>query len=177
MIVTVPRLRRLLEGVDWRGQKGIPLDTVNAVIKRLQSREGFTLEEAYRRLRVTESWVRERIKDGTVRVARAKWDSRRIYITKEMFERLRRVKGKPIKREKFTENWIFLSQASREAAVSTATIIKWADSGRIRRRKSHLGLRYQRRQVRTCARHYWKHPKFRRAVPPAWLQEKGRIHV
>jgi hypothetical protein len=167
--VTVARFRKLLEGVNWRGASGIPLDTVNAVIKRIESREGYTIEEAAAAVRTTRSWIKERILDGTIRVQRAKWDGRRVYITAPMLERLRRVKRKPIKHENFTDAWIFLGPAAALAGVSTSTIQNWHHRGELRLRRSHLGARYSRRQVKACARRYWKAPKFLRAVPPEWL--------
>src|SRR5690606_36169826 len=53
--VTIARLRQLLRGVNWRGRAHIPLVTVQAVIKRLQSREGLTVPQAAEVLDATEA--------------------------------------------------------------------------------------------------------------------------
>lgn len=171
--VAIPRFRALLEGVNWRGSKGIPLETVQAVIKRLESREGYTLQEAAAALRTTESWLTERIKDGTIRLSRAKWDRRRLYITEPMLERLKQFKRTPVEREEFGANWLFLSDAAREAGVCTTMICRWAADGELARRPSHLGWRYHRRAVRARARLYWKTVRFHRAIPPEWLQRSS----
>lgn len=168
--VSIARFRALLKGVNWRGAQGIPLDTVNAVKKRLESSEGYTFREAAARLGVTVQWIHERKIDGTMRVSRAKWDRRRIYITEPMFQRLKHAKRHPVKREHLGADWLLLSKAAAEAGVSTATILHWVDAGELDRRKSLQGWRYHRRTVRARARRYWKTVRFHRAVWPEWLR-------
>lgn len=168
--VSIERFRVLLKGVNWRGAKGIPLVTVQAVVKRLESREGYTLEEAAAKLRATVDWIRERVLDGTIRVSRAKWDRRRLYITEPMFQRLQDAKRHPVKRERFGADWLHLSKAAHEAGVSTGTLLRWAADGELKRRHSRTGWRYHRKAVRVRARRYWKTVRFHRAVPPAWLR-------
>jgi hypothetical protein len=167
--VTVARFRKLLEGVDWRGAKGIPLATVQAVVKRLDSREGYTLDEAAEGLRTTRSWLKERIADGTIRLLRAKWDRRRLYVSEPMMKRLREFKRTRRSTEALGSNWLFLSEAAREAGVCTTTILRWREDRLLKRRPSHLGFRYHRRAVRAQARRYWKSARFLRPVKPAWL--------
>lgn len=175
--VSLARFRRLLKGVDWRGAKGIPLDTVNAVKKRLESREGYTFAEAAAKLGVSVQWIHERKIDGTIRVSRAKWDGRRVYITGPMLERLKHAKRHPVKRERLGPDWLLLSKAANEAGVSTTMIILWADRGELDRRRSLQGWRYHRRAVRTRARRYWKNEvRFKRATPPAWLKQQEVTH-
>ena len=171
--ISIARLRLLLKGVDWRGGDRIPLDTVNAVIKRIESRAGYSIEEAAAKLRTSVQWIHERKIDGTIRIARAKWDQRRLYITAPMFERLQEARRNPVKREQFTADWLFLSEAAKEAGVSTGTLIAWADAGDVESRPSHIGRRYRRKSVRARARRYWSTVRFRRALPPDWLQERG----
>lgn len=170
--VTVARLRTLLRGVDWRVAQGVPLVTVQAVIKRIQSKEGYSIEEAAAKLRVPVEWIHARKLDGTIRVARAKWDRRRLYVSGPMFERLKRFKRNPVKRERVSANALLLTQAAIEAGVSQNTIMNWVERGELHRRRSRNGWRYPRRAVRTCARRYWKNVRFHRATPPAWLQSE-----
>src|SRR3546814_11161443 len=86
----------MLEGLNWRKTGAIPLVTVQALIKRLQAKEGYTLEEAARILRKPVQWVRDRQHDGTIRVLRGKKDRRRLYITEPMLGRLKAAKRKPV---------------------------------------------------------------------------------
>lgn len=172
--VSIARLRTLLRGVNWRGTGAIPRDTVNAVIKRLQSQEGYTIAAAAKALRVSEKWIRDQIIQGTVRVARAKWDRRRLYLSEPMFQRLKYAKHHPVKRERFGADWLLLSDAALEAEVTSTQIIRWAEHGELRRRRSRVGWRYHRKAVRSRARAYWQTIRYRRAQPPQWLIEEQR---
>lgn len=169
--VTVDELRTLLEGVDWRQAGLIPLVTVQAVVKRLKSQQGYTLEEAATQLETTVEWVLAKRDDGTIKVSRTNWDRNRIYITMPMFERLRAALLDPQPaRERLSADWLMLSDAAEEAGVTTATLIKWANAGEVERK--HLAGRwmYRRDSVRARARRYWPTARFHRATPPAWLQ-------
>jgi len=167
--VTVQRLRLLLDGVNWRGAEGIPLPTLQAVIKRLESREGHTLEEAAEILGTTLQWVKARKDDGTIKVSQAKWDRRRVYITEPMLKRLQQAMHDPAPREQLSSEWLRLSDAAQEAGVSTTTLMNWATSGDLKRRESSNGFRYHREAVRARARTYWLTVRFHRATPPEWL--------
>ncbi len=172
--VTVPRLRSLLEGVDWRNANGIPLVTVQAVIKRLESRQGYTIEEAAAAVGMTVQWVLARKEDGTIKVLRAKWDNRRVYITEPMLQRLKEAKKRPINRERLNPDWLRLSDAAYEAGVTTTTLGRWANNGDLDRRLSKNGWRYHRNAVRSQSRCYWASVRFHRATPPDWLRlEQG----
>jgi len=181
--VTVARLRRLLEGVAWRKASGIPLATVQAAIKRLESRCGHTIEDAAAKADMPVQWVRERVQDGTVKVIQSKWDRRRVYLTDPMLKRLLRAKNAPAKNESFSADWLRQSEAALEAGVSPATVIRWADDGELARRQSKSGWRYHRAAVRTRARRYWASVRFHRATPPAWMlsmltnQERNGAHA
>lgn len=168
--VSVAKFRTLLAGVNWRGAAGIPLATISAAIKRLESREGYTLEQAAEVLKKPLAWVNDRILDGTVRVSRAKWDRRRRYLTEPMMARLQREKRHPKKREILDPDWLLLTDAANEAGISTSTLLKWVDAGEISRRESLAGMRYHRKDVRARARRYWKTNRLRRAVPPDWMR-------
>lgn len=172
--VTVPRLRELLDGVAWRKAEGIPLVTVQAVIKRLESNEGYSIEEAAEQLGKTPQWVRDRIADGTVKLSRAKWDRRRVYLSVPMMQRLQQTILHPVKRERLGDEWLRVSKAAAEAGVSVTTILHWGDRGELSR-KMHRGIyRYHREAVRARARTYWADIRFHRATPPAWLAEEWR---
>jgi transcriptional regulator with XRE-family HTH domain len=168
--VTIAQMHTLLAGVNWRGAAGIPIDTVGAVIKRLRSQQGYTLQQAAKACGMPQAWVQARIDDGTVRVRRAPWDARRLYLTEPMFQRLLQAKRSPRRREAFSDAWLHLTQAADEAGVSTSTILRWAQEHPLRRRPSPSGVRYLRRSVRACARRHWQKQRFKRAVPPAWFQ-------
>ncbi len=170
--VTVERLRILLAGVNWRSADKIPLATVQAAIKRLQSREGYTLEEAAEKLGMPLQWVIERKNDGTIRVSQARWDRRRIYITEPMMQRLIKAKKEP-RKASLGDEWLFLSEASAEAGVCSTTLIKWAEEGLVPRRKHNERWRYHREAIRAQARKYWKTIRFHRATPPAWMQAES----
>jgi transcriptional regulator with XRE-family HTH domain len=167
--VSVPRFRRLLDGVDWRNAEKIPLVTVQAVIKRLKSRAGYTIEEAAIKTGMPEQWVQERIKDGTIRIAKAPWDLRRTYISEPMINLLLSAKNNP-EEKNYGDDWLLLSDAAEEAGVSTSQIIMWSDNGELKRRKSIIGWRYHRNAVRARARVYWGKCRFVRAEPPSWLK-------
>ena len=172
--VSVERFRHLVEGVDWRGAEKIPLVTVQAVRKRLESRQGYTIEEAAIALGRTEGWVKEQIEKGAARVSRAKWDRRRLYITEPMLQRLRKASEQPVEVEKLGAEWLSLSEAALEAAVSLATLNAWGVKGELAYRE-HKGVRhYHREAVRARARKYWEKPRLHRAIPPAWLQESPK---
>ena len=172
--VSVARLRHLLEGVAWRKAQGIPLVTLQAVIKRFESRAGYTVEEAAAKAGMTDQWVQERIQDGTIKVSRAKWDRRRIYISEPMMRRLLEAKQKTPGIKRLGADWLRLSEAANEAGVCTTTLIKWAEDGELVRLPSDVGWRYHREAVRARARRYWVTVRFRRATPPDWLQSEAQ---
>lgn len=171
--VTPERMEQLLEGVNWRQQPGIPLDTVNAVIKRLESgaREmGFSLQEAAAGVGRSLEWVCARIDDGTVRVSKSKWNEERLYLTEPMMCRLLEAARQPEKERLDTQEWYRLTDAALDAKVSTGTIRNWVAEGVIESRDASTGKLYSRTYVRARARRYWRSVRFLRAVPPDWLQ-------
>lgn len=170
--VSIQRFRVLLAGVDWRKADAIPLSTVQAVIKRLQSRQGYTIEEAALKAGVSVSWVHERIQDGTIKISQVKWDRRRKYITEPMFQRLLAAKITPNAEETLGAEWLYLSEAANEAGVTATTIIRWTSDGELKSRKHKRRARYHREAVRARAREYWKTIRFHRAIPPDWLQDE-----
>lgn len=168
--ITVARLRPLLAGVQWREAPLIPLATVQAVKKRLESREGHDVQEAAAALGVPPQWVEDRINDGTVRVSRAKWDRRRRYLTAPMLERLRTAlaAGETGAPESGNSD-LGLGKAALDAGVSAATLVRWAEAGEVARYETPRGWRYPRQSLRARARSYWANVRFHRAQPPAWL--------
>lgn len=167
--ITVARFRKLVAGVDWRRAKKIPLVTVQAVRKRIESRQGYTIEEAANILHQSEGWVMEQIDNGVARVSRAKWDLRRLYLTEPMLERLRQAAKRSVTAKKLGAEWLFLSEAAAEASVSLATVNNWGVTGQLSYRE-HMGRRrYHRKAVRAQARRYWQVQRRQRARPPEWL--------
>jgi hypothetical protein len=172
--VSVSQLRKLLEGVNWRKTQRITLTTLQAVIKRVRSCEGYTVEQAASAVEEGVEWVEDRIRDGTVKVSRTKWDEQRRYISAPMLRRLERAKKEPRPQQRLDSEWLRLGDAAAEAGVTTATILKWAKSGDLGRQRSSTGWRYHRAAIRKQARHYWSSVRFHRATPPAWLRpEQG----
>lgn len=169
--ITVARLRQLLEGVRWRQAPLIPLTTVQAVKKRLESRQGHDVQEAAAELGVPQQWIEDRIADGTVRVARAKWDWRRRYLTAPMMQRLRTAlaQGAGQAHPAPADTDLGLGRAALDAGVSAATVVRWAEAGEVRRYQSARGWRYPRASLRSRARSYWQNVRFHRKQAPAWL--------
>jgi excisionase family DNA binding protein len=171
--VGVVRFRELLDGVHWRGSSGIPLFTVQAVIKRLQSRPGYTIEEAASVLKKPVKWVEARRDDGTIKMATSRFDSSYVYISEPMLRRLKEAK-KVVKlsQPKLGPDWLKLSEAAFEAGVSNTTLMKWADDQQVRRKFVAGRAIYGRESVRARARKYWAAVRFHRAKPPQWLIEE-----
>lgn len=167
--VTIERFRELLQGLEWRQAEAIPLLAIRAAVQRRQSVEGYSLEEAARAAGQSLSWVRERIKDGTVRVSSVKWDRRRRYLSKPHLDRLLHAAANPPKQEKLSADWLRLTTAADLAGVSTGTLQAWALAGEIQRRETIGGARYLRQSVQARARRYWPTVRYKRAIPPAWL--------
>ena len=167
--ITVPQLREALPVVNWRGTGAIPLATVQAVIKRLQSSPGYTIEEAAKLIGKDIGWVEDRIRDGTVRPLRTKHDHARLYLSEPMIRRLRAAIRAPRAQTVPRGEWLRLGEAALEAGVTIATIIKWAECRELARVADTKGWRYPRDAVRARARTYWRTSRFRRATPPQWL--------
>ena len=122
------------------------------------------------------AWVKARKRDGTVRVAQARWDRRRQYLSAPMLERLRAALCQPAApAAPLGEEWLRLSEAASEAGVSAATLLRWADDGELARKHAPSGCRYHLEAVRARARRYWAQVRFHRAVPPPWLVAEGWV--
>jgi len=171
--VTLKKFRAILGGVNWRDTGAIPLVTVQAVIKRLNSQPGYTIEEAAKKLRKPAAWVEARIGDGTVRLLSRPWDTERVYLSEAMMNRLRETARRPAPAREPVGDWLLLSAAALEAGVTGSTVIKWAESGELKRSKTPMGWKYPREQVRARARLYWENVCFHRATPPQWLHAEG----
>jgi hypothetical protein len=171
--VTVADFRAALTGVDWRCTGAIPLATVQAVIKRLQSAPGYTIAEAAQALQREVGWVEERIADGTVRPLRRRWDRNQRYLSEPMMRRLRAAPSCTRAAALPGEDDLRLGEAALEAGVTTSAITHWADAGELARIATSSGWRYPREAVRARARRYWRRAHFHRSTPPQWLQEES----
>ena len=169
--LSIEAFRVMLEDLDWRGTGGIPLTTVQAVIKRRQSRHGTTIDEAASALGQDPSWVQARVNDGTVRLRRTRWAPSRVYLSEPMMRRLRKALVTPQQPVPLPKDWLRLSKAAAEAGVTAATIIAWGKAGELERIHAANGWKYRRASVRARARLYWQTVRFRRATPPPWLHE------
>jgi excisionase family DNA binding protein len=166
--VTVERLRVLLEGVTWRVGAGIPLSTLQAVMRRQASAQGYTVADAARELSQTEQWVHDQVAAGKVKLAKTRWDERR-YFTEPMMRALRRVAAEGPLEAPLSDEWVPLSIAASVAGVTAATIRKWARGGRLQEAAHPTGNRYLIASVRACATEYWRANHRPRAVPPDWF--------
>jgi len=180
--VDVEALRRLLNGVTWRQVNNgrIPLQTVQAIIKRKKSASGHTLEEAAGLLSVSLEWVEERIKDGTVRVLSVSWDPDRLYLSTPMMKRLQKFldmggsKSEVIGKHKIGPNMLLLTEAAEEAGVTPSTLLKWREKYGLTSKQSTVGMIYSREDVRSCARRFWlTRRKSTRIQPPLWHQQEN----
>lgn len=172
--ITPARLRSLLGGVQWRRSELIPSSAVNAVRKRLESREGFEISEAAKLLKTSVERIEEEIARGSARVSRAPWDRRRRYLTKPMVERLRAALKSRNKLARPTAEDLSLDAASIDSGVSMTTVRRWAADGEIDRVATTQGWRYPRASLRRRARVYWKTARFLRDLRPAWLKAEAR---
>ncbi len=168
--VSVDRMRVLLKGVDWRGlEDGIPLGTLQAVVKRHKSRPGYTLEEAAQALGQTLEWLQARVEDGTVRVSRAPWDHQLLHLSEPMFERLRLAASAPAPQPRTAGEWVRLSQAALDAGVCNTVMLEWGRGGEVTTEQRANGRHYLVSSVRARARLHWQTQRRRRARPPQWL--------
>jgi hypothetical protein len=169
--VSVARMTALLSGAHWRQEdERVPLETLQTVIKRLQSKPGLSVPAAAAALGVEASWIMARVNDGTVRLTLDKWGSKESCVTPPMMRRLERALSSPesVKRLDPRE-WYGLVEATADAGVSAATLIKWAAAGDVERREDKGRWRYGRASLRRRAATYWATCRFKRAARPAWL--------
>lgn len=168
--VSVGRMRELLAGAHWRqdGER-VPLETLKTVIKRLQSTTGLSLTDAAAELGVEVAWVAARVEDGTIRLTLDKWGSQEPRVTPPMLARLRGALGRAEGERLEPEGWYGLGEATADAGVSPATLMKWGDAGEVERRQVNGRWRYRRESLRERAARYWSACRFKRAAPPAWL--------
>ncbi|MCR6481026.1 hypothetical protein NU688_33050 [Variovorax sp. ZS18.2.2] len=175
-MVTVPQLQELLKGVNWRGAAGIPLSTLQAVIKRIQSRQGHTFDEAAEALGTTAEWITECVNNGTVTAKRNKWDDR-LYLSAPMLGRLRKALLLPAPRARLSADWVRQTEAAGVAGVSSSTLIHWAEAGDIHRIKETSGWHYHLDEVRARARMHWSTVRLKRAKAPAWLRAEQQVEA
>ena len=140
--------------MNWRGTGAIPLVTVQAVIKRLQSRPGHTIEEAAKALGKDVAWMEDRITDGTVRLLRQEMGTEQLYLSEPMMRRLRDAEANPRSTSMLPTDHLRLGEAAFEAGVTPSTIMKWADCGDLERLHTPTGWQYPRDAVRARARLY-----------------------
>lgn len=170
--VTIPKLKALLDGATWRNTNGIPLSAVQTAIKRLTSREGYTLDEAAAILGTPLQWVIDRKMDGTVKVLKCKWDGRRVYINEPGMNVLRNALINPINKEKLGDEWLNLAESTTEAGVTAVTLKKWVNNDEIKRKQTPSGWRYHRQAIRARARTYWQTVHYTRKDLPSWLDNE-----
>jgi len=170
--VSIEEFRELLEGVNWRGTKGIPLVTVQAVIKRLQSHQGLTPAEAAKQVGRSITWVNARIADGTVRVYRTAW-STRLYFTDIGLKNLQAAASIPRKNLATPKGWMNKSEAAIFAGVSITTMLRWCDEQLVTTWVMSHGTWIEPGSLKAQARRYWANSRFVRDRRPAWLKAEA----
>ena len=125
--------------MNWRGTGAIPLGTVQAVIKRLQSKPGDMIEEAAEALGRDAAWLGDMIDDGTVHPLRQHWDMERLYRSEPMPRRLRGAATSPRAPAVPEGDWLRVGGAAFEAGVATTTIVKWAECSELTRIRTAIG--------------------------------------
>jgi hypothetical protein len=171
---TVPQLRGLLDGLEYRGSERIPMVTLRAIQKRLLARPGFDIEEAASILHTSVEWVQERIDDGTVRMSESAGGGR-LYLPVHMFDRLRAAMSAPAAVAKNPrEGLLGTGKAALEAGVDIDIVNRWGDAGEVKREEGSRGWwLYDVNSLRERARRFWTEalragaPS--RREPPAWL--------
>jgi hypothetical protein len=174
--VSVPELRGLLDGVQWRLQSGcIPLVTVQALVKRRQSNHGHTVEDAAAQLGRSVTWIEQRLADGVARLHKNRW-STRPYLTDLGLEALREAAESGSARWTPPSNWMISSQAAGLAAVSKTTLGNWAEQGLVTAAGTSRGPVYEPESVKAQARAYWANARFVRDLRPDWLKAEVPIY-
>jgi excisionase family DNA binding protein len=169
--ISVARLQTLAREADWRAADRFTLDVITTIRKRLDSEAGAPIREVANILGKSVAWVEREIANGTARVLRTPFKKQRRYISEPMFKRLCEAALKPTRRERWSSDWLLVSDAALLAGVSIGTVQRWADKGDVVFRMKTKYRRYHRRSVMTRARRYWDgEVRFKRLTPPAWLQ-------
>jgi hypothetical protein len=168
--VSVARLRELLVGAHWRQESDrVPLETLKTVAKRLQSSTGLSIAEAAAELGVEAAWVCARVEDGTIRLTIDKWGAQDPRVTPPMMQRLRGALGREEAQPFDSSGWYGMGEATADAGVSPATLVKWAEAGEVERRQVNGRWRYRRESLRDRAARYWVTCRFKRAQMPPWI--------
>jgi len=168
--VSIGELRILLEGVQWRRQgDGIPLFTVQALVKRRQSKHGHTVEEAAAILGESVSWVEARIVDGVARLYKPRWTDR-THITDIGLEALREASATGTAPAGTPADWLTAPQAATLAGVCKMTLVRWGREGYLTSGPTPRGPVYDPESVKRQARIYWATARFRRDTRPDWLK-------
>lgn len=177
--VPLERMLQLLDGVQWRSGDRVPLVTLQAVIKRIKSKSGYSIDEAAASLNRPSQWVQDRIADGTIRVHTAAWNPGRIYVSEPMMRRLRNAAAAGVATaDRLGPEWLNLTASSNLAGVSLATFRKWHDAGEMESKASTKGPLFHEQVVKQRATRYWHaEVRFKRAVPPPWYSTSGVVRA
>lgn len=172
--ISVAEWRHMVKGVDWRQGERYSEKTVRAVLERFRKRHGFTVPEAARQLKRSRSWVQARIDDGTVKPSKTAW-SERVYLNTRMMARLKSFVEPPKPVAELGDDWLQLDAAVTVAGVSGSTLNNWTNQGGLTRKHDGRCWRYKLDPLKARARRYWRNPRLRRAVAPAWFQAESTV--
>ena len=144
--------------------------TLQAVIKRIKSKAGHSIEAAAATLGCTTQWIHARIADGTIRIHTAPWNPDRLYVSEPMLRRLRAAAAAGVDLvERLGPEWLNLTAASNLAGVSLSTFRKWHANDELEFKSSNKGPQFHESVVKKRAGRYWRtEVRFKRAVPPPW---------
>lgn len=158
----------------WRPGEPITQRLAHEVRTR-QHKPGWllTYAEAARRLKRSVAWVRGAIAAGLLRPLRGV-DRRQIVLGRKAVDALirkgvpkdlpRPKRGRPIE-------WLQGEQAADHAGVTISTVKRWHSLGRLVTEVRLDGTYYAKSSVERAATQYWATCRFKRAMPPAWLQQ------
>jgi hypothetical protein len=166
--LTVDRTKRRTGRGGWR-QRGSVADRMRQA--------GLTVYEAAAELGQRSRWIRTLIREGLFErggLARDAKGGEAIRIT-PLGMCMLRVAAAEESAKQFREQLAFgVHAAAQHAGVSIGTIHKWGREGLVMSRPGPRGLLFERTSLEEQARKYWAWAttRFRRAAPPAWLQQE-----
>ncbi len=173
---------RSAKACSWRPGERITARLIYEVRRRREASWQLSFAEAAARLGRPVAWIRAAIAVGVLRPLKGV-DRRQIVVGRKRVEQLLRdgiPELPPAPRRGRPVEWLQGFEACELAGVTFSTVKRWATDREIRWRPwrstdGPFGARYHKLSVLKRARRYWSEEcRFRRAQPPAWLQDPER---
>ena len=133
---------------------------------------GVSVAAAALELGRTPRWVLTQIRRGVIRPLRDALGGEAVRISPAAMRTLRSVRKTEL-RGRPTGTWMGLFAAGMHAGVTTSTVHRWGCDGKIQRKAGVRGFLYSQSSLERQTRRYWARCRFKRAVPPAWLQAEA----